>query len=857
MGNDYSVVDKDDFGRAVDNTYSSGPISTPNKLVNKRQRYVAPSKYAQPNKKPKLDLLPASNRVTSSKLLKTIEPDQADKPEEIEEWSDEETPGPSKRHKVDESILNDVSEMALELMQNPNPNTLDQVTFSSLLRTAVMEPGTTMVAVKHDDIQNILALKDQKKANKSKEIDNEISSLKRKFIDTLVKDKVKLDQKSPGFIKFLDTMLTMSYDFDIKCEYTRESLERDCYAAGLRKSIKLYDSQVQGINFILNNWNTRGSVLLAHEMGLGKTLQTLISISLQYYKKPGTALILCPSNLLKNWVNEATKYFNNKLKIMAYAGKDKVKAYGQRFKDGVNISPDFDERFIGRFDLVIASYNALQMIWNEKVYVPVQRQVGRFKARDMSESEQRMVMRTYFPQLDWDTFTKVKSNSRTISFKLKKNGGSIPLVGPLIGYPYTIIGVDEAHKLKNSTSIIANMCHAFNAPHRIMMTGTPQFNSINDLWSLFKAMDVKELVGESDFKSRTRALVAVMEMEEDKRKMMSNFYSEVEPTENAQEIEQDLIENMDDAGKLLETIKWNTSKIHKDAKYVLDLLNQYMHKISKRDLGLIGKTDEELALEKGKYAKEGWTLTYHSMEGLPAVYEKVRAIEPSSMLRKVYNSIQTTTKAEFAHVDRRDTSTFMLSIITHLRMLCSNPSTVKTEVYQKHCDARDVALLIEQEPQKLAELINYFIEEVKPDEKVIIFTHFIETANMLDSTLNERGFKTLSVTGKLTPPQKNTILEAFQKMEDYRFLVATHCVSHGVNLPRANHVVFMEYWYNDSETGQCWARVHRLGQQRDIKILKFMFKGMIDEHMKEISDSKEKVNRFSTSQMKRVLQFDC
>ena len=45
--------------------------------------------------------------------------------------------------------------------------------------------------------------------------------------------------------------------------------------------------------------------------------------------------------------------------------------------------------------------------------------------------------------------------------------------------------LDEGHKIKNSSAQISLLCKAFNTSHRLLLSGTPIQNSLNELWSLF------------------------------------------------------------------------------------------------------------------------------------------------------------------------------------------------------------------------------------------------------------------------------------------------------------------------------------------------------------------------------------
>lgn len=104
---------------------------------------------------------------------------------------------------------------------------------------------------------------------------------------------------------------------------------------------ELRDYQREGLNWLmfLNEYGFSG--VLADDMGLGKTVQALAYL---LYKKQHQlltlpAMVICPTSLVSNWLNEATK-FTPDLKVLVLHGV----ARHQFFKD------------INDYDLVVTTY---------------------------------------------------------------------------------------------------------------------------------------------------------------------------------------------------------------------------------------------------------------------------------------------------------------------------------------------------------------------------------------------------------------------------------------------------------------------------------------------------------------------
>ncbi|MDF7805945.1 SNF2-related protein [Pontiellaceae bacterium B12219] len=108
----------------------------------------------------------------------------------------------------------------------------------------------------------------------------------------------------------------------------------------LKATLRSY--QQEGVNWLRFLENRGFCGVLADEMGLGKTLQTLAWIQLgrtdeRHQGKP--ALIICPTSLVENWLEEAAKFTPN-LKALTLHGTDRHRKW----------------KNVPKVDLVITSY---------------------------------------------------------------------------------------------------------------------------------------------------------------------------------------------------------------------------------------------------------------------------------------------------------------------------------------------------------------------------------------------------------------------------------------------------------------------------------------------------------------------
>ena len=91
----------------------------------------------------------------------------------------------------------------------------------------------------------------------------------------------------------------------------------DTRELNVKLKIKLRNYQLIGINWLMFLGNYGLGLALCDDMGLGKSIQTLVAVAestIEYKKKNNKSipsLIICPNTLIMNWISESKKFFEN------------------------------------------------------------------------------------------------------------------------------------------------------------------------------------------------------------------------------------------------------------------------------------------------------------------------------------------------------------------------------------------------------------------------------------------------------------------------------------------------------------------------------------------------------------------
>jgi hypothetical protein len=170
---------------------------------------------------------------------------------------------------------------------------------------------------------------------------------------------------------------------------------------------------------------------------------------------------------------------------------------------------------------------------------------------------------------------------------------------------------------------------------------------------------------------------------------------------------------------------------------------------------------------------------------------------------------------------------YILGLLTHLKKQCIFDEASRTSA-------------------KL-EWIRETVEEMHPErvewskcEKAIVFTQYPKLVWddwRFGDALSE--YRPLRYDGSLSELDRIQFADTFQKNERHRIaFISLKAGGTGLTLTRANHVVFLDQWWNPAVMDQAAARVHRIGQSRMSLITSLVAKNTVDERVLAILQRK-------------------
>lgn len=115
------------------------------------------------------------------------------------------------------------------------------------------------------------------------------------------------------------------------------------------------------------------------------------------------------------------------------------------------------------------------------------------------------------------------------------------------------------------------------------------------------------------------------------------------------------------------------------------------------------------------------------------------------------------------------------------------------------------------------------------DEKVIIFTEYRATQLYLQWYLQQHGISSVPFQGGFKRGKKDWMIQLFRDRS--QVLIATEAGAEGINLQFCHHLINYDLPWNPMKIEQRIGRIHRFGQENDVKIYNIAIKNTIEEHI--------------------------
>ncbi|XP_047322176.1 DNA repair protein RAD16 [Impatiens glandulifera] len=141
----------------------------------------------------------------------------------------------------------------------------------------------------------------------------------------------------------------------------------------------------------------------------------------------------------------------------------------------------------------------------------------------------------------------------------------------------------------------------------------------------------------------------------------------------------------------------------------------------------------------------------------------------------------------------------------------------------------------------LREEIRFMVER-DGSAKGIVFSQFTSFLDLIHYALQKSGIMCVQLVGSMSMSARDAAISKFTHDPDCRiFLMSLKAGGVALNLTIASHVFLMDPWWNPAVERQAQDRIHRIGQYKPIRVVRFVIENTIEERILKLQEKKELV----------------
>jgi non-specific serine/threonine protein kinase len=215
---------------------------------------------------------------------------------------------------------------------------------------------------------------------------------------------------------------------------------------------------------------------------------------------------------------------------------------------------------------------------------------------------------------------------------------------------------------------------------------------------------------------------------------------------------------------------------------------------------------------------------------LPEKSEIIHYCEMDSSQQKIYNiwrdSIRDEIVKEIETKGIKKSGIKVIEGLLRLRQICNHPLLVKNNYNGKS--------------GKFEEFKELLTKALKENHKILVFSQFVSMLDILKDHLDKEKILYEYLTG--STKDRESCVNSFQNNEEVKvFLISLKAGGFGLNLTAADYVFHYDPWWNPAAELQATDRAHRIGQDKNIFVYKFITKDSVEEKILHLQDKKKRL----------------
>ncbi|EYB93891.1 hypothetical protein Y032_0177g570, partial [Ancylostoma ceylanicum] len=227
---------------------------------------------------------------------------------------------------------------------------------------------------------------------------------------------------------------------------------------------------------------------------------------------------------------------------------------------------------------------------------------------------------------------------------------------------------------------------------------------------------------------------------------------------------------------------------------------------------------------------------------LPDKTEYVIKCDMSALQKVLYKHMQ---KGLLIDSKQQSGGRALMNTVVHLRKLCNHPFLFQS--VEDSCRAFwKVDEVSGQDLYRVAgklELLDRILPKLKASgHRVLMFCQMTTMMTIIEDFFNFRKWKYLRLDGSTKPDERGQLLELYNApdSEYFLFMLSTRAGGLGLNLQTADTVIIFDSDWNPHQDMQAQDRAHRIGQKREVRVLRLITANSVEERI--LAAAKYKLN---------------
>ena len=212
---------------------------------------------------------------------------------------------------------------------------------------------------------------------------------------------------------------------------------------------------------------------------------------------------------------------------------------------------------------------------------------------------------------------------------------------------------------------------------------------------------------------------------------------------------------------------------------------------------------------------------------LPPLTEQVLFCKMADEQEKMYEQeksiIRNTILENIEKEGLKKSSLVVLQGLTKLRQLANHPSLLDKDS--------------EEGSGKFDQIMEMLENLVAEKHKVLVFSSFVSHLELVKQYIESKNWRFSILTGH-TVNREKVISEFQDDPENHIFLISLKAGGVGLNLTKAGYVFIIDPWWNPAAENQAVSRAHRIGQDKQVFVYRFITENSIEEKIQLLKERK-------------------